>query len=126
MSGQASLARRAGIVAALFVIHRYLPDTPVLRRLMLKPPDEFEQEEIEQRESLVDYEYLLNKRGVAITPLHPAGKARFGDERVEGFTLQRFLDEVGKSSYVVGVSIDRCLGHVANLQVFGQPLSDRA
>jgi len=33
-----------------------------------------------QREAMVDWSYLIGKRGVATTQLTPSGKARFGDE----------------------------------------------
>lgn len=73
----------AGAFASLAVVRKFLPDAPVLKRLMLVPPDEHEQEELARRESLVDYEYLVGKRGKTTTRLVPAGKAMFGDELVD-------------------------------------------
>ena len=70
----------SGVVAGLFLMRRYLPHTPWLRRLLLAPPDEQERLALETREQLADYRFLLHKRGVAATRLAPSGKARFGDE----------------------------------------------
>ena len=40
-------------------------------------------EELQQRESLVDWAHLSGQQGVTTTRLNPAGKARFGDEVVD-------------------------------------------
>ena len=42
----------------------------------------YELEELDQREALADFEYLLGKRGHTTTPLNPSGKASFGDDVV--------------------------------------------
>lgn len=73
----------AGAFASMILMRRYLAEAPLLKRLMLPAPDEEAQEELSRRESLVDYEYLLGKRGRTVTPLVPAGKARFGDVIVD-------------------------------------------
>ena len=44
--------------------------------------DDDEVEELDERESLVDWHYLTGKRGVTTTQLTPSGKAKFGDEVV--------------------------------------------
>jgi hypothetical protein len=49
-----------------------------------------------------------------------------GSDVFGGYPVERFLGEVGKASDVVGVSIDGGIGHVSDLQVFGQPPRDRA
>jgi membrane-bound ClpP family serine protease len=72
-----------GVVAALTLMRRFLPDAPVFNRMMLKPPEDEELEERSEREAIVDFRHLLNKRGVTITQLTPSGKASFGDERVD-------------------------------------------
>jgi len=35
---------------------------------------------VNQREQMVDFLHLVGQTGLAVTPLRPAGKARFGDE----------------------------------------------
>jgi membrane-bound ClpP family serine protease len=69
-----------GIVAAAWIVRRYLPDAPIVRLLMLRAPDDDEVEELDVRESLVDWHYLMGKRGITTTQLTPSGKAKFGDE----------------------------------------------
>lgn len=72
----------ASSFAALVLIRRYLPEAPLFKRLMLSPPDEDELQELDQREALAHLHHLLGKRGEAMTPLLPSGKAIFGDEVV--------------------------------------------
>ncbi len=86
----------AGAFASMILMRRYLAEAPLLKRLMLPAPDEEAQEKLSRRESLVDYEYLLGKRGRTVTPLVPAGKARFGDDIVDvisdGALTERSVD----------------------------------
>jgi membrane-bound serine protease (ClpP class) len=77
------IAAGFGGVAALGIMSRYMGQTPLLRHLMLAPPREESREELDRRESVVDFSHLLHKPGVAITRLSPAGKARFGEEMVD-------------------------------------------
>jgi membrane-bound ClpP family serine protease len=76
-------AAGGGAFAALVVMRRYLPDAPVLKRLMLATPDEELKADIALREALADYSYLEGKRGETTTQLTPSGKARFGDEVID-------------------------------------------
>ncbi len=69
-----------GAFASLVLMRKYLPDSPVFNRLMLRQPDD---EALSDRELLVDYRHLMGQRGEAITQLTPSGKARFGDEDVD-------------------------------------------
>jgi membrane-bound ClpP family serine protease len=68
--------------AAMVMVRRYLPDAPILRRLMLTPPDEDEVVELGQREALIHLQHLVGKRGRTTTRLMPSGKAIFGDDVV--------------------------------------------
>lgn len=72
----------ASAFAALVMIRRYLPDAPVLKRMMLAPPDEEELEDLDEREALAHLHHLMGKRGRTMTPLLPSGKAIFGDDVV--------------------------------------------
>jgi len=76
-------AAGAGLIAALAVFRRYLHQAPVLRRLMLLPPEGEQLEYRDQRESLVSLDHLAGKLGTTTTQLNPAGKARFGDDLVD-------------------------------------------
>jgi membrane-bound ClpP family serine protease len=76
-------AGMAGGVASIYVIRRFLPDTPYLNRMLLAPPRPEERAAISRRESLAMLEHLSGKRGIAMTPLVPAGKVQFGDELVD-------------------------------------------
>ena len=76
-------AGMAGGIASVFVIRRFLPDTPYFNRMLLRPPRPEEREELSRREALVTFDHLQNKRGVTVTPLVPAGKVQFGDELVD-------------------------------------------
>lgn len=76
-------AGMAGGVASIYVIRRFLPDTPYLNRMLLAPPRAEEREAISRRESLVAWDHLSGKRGITMTPLVPAGKVQFGDELVD-------------------------------------------
>ena len=74
------VAGGAGMFVALAVMRRYLSQAPIFRRLVLPPPEAEERAELERREAMADFSFLLHKRGVATTRLAPAGKAQFGDE----------------------------------------------
>ena len=73
----------AGTLVAMVAMRHLLPQSPLFRRLMLTSPDETDIEELDHRESLVDWTHLQGKQGVTTTRLVPAGKARFGDEIVD-------------------------------------------
>lgn len=71
----------AALIATLS-LQRYLPRTPYLKNLMLNPPTAEEIVDRGRREHLANYEHLMGQQGVAVTPLVPAGKVRFGDETI--------------------------------------------
>jgi membrane-bound ClpP family serine protease len=74
------------------VLARFLPQIPYANRLVLAPPAERE-ELVSDSASAVPTAAvaLLGAIGVAVTPLRPAGMARFGDD---------FLDVVAEGSFV--------------------------
>lgn len=76
-------ASGAGILASLIFARQILTRAPVFRQVALEAPDETQLEQMRYQESLVHFEHLLGKRGIATTPLLPAGKAQFGDEIVD-------------------------------------------
>jgi membrane-bound serine protease (ClpP class) len=74
------VAACGGVVAALWIMRRYLADSWLFSRVMLPSPAE--ELDLDRLESLVDWNYLEGKRGVTTTPLTPSGKAKFGDDVV--------------------------------------------
>jgi membrane-bound ClpP family serine protease len=95
------------VVAALFV-RRLLPRTPGLGQMVLMPPTPEEQQQQARREALTDYDHLLGAGGATVTPLIPAGKARFGDEIVNVLAEGEFLPP-GTNVRVVEVRGNRVL-----------------
>jgi membrane-bound ClpP family serine protease len=71
------------VVAASIALRRYLPNTPLFRKLLLNPPPEEELIDLDYRESLADYSHLVGEQGVATTNLMPAGKADFNGQLVD-------------------------------------------
>lgn len=79
-----------GAMVAAFMLAWYLPHIPYANRLMLAPPGE-NGEEADLPGPSPAMVALLGAIGVTVTPLHPAGKARFGDD---------FLDVIAEGDYV--------------------------
>jgi membrane-bound ClpP family serine protease len=71
------------VVATSIALRRYLPSTPVFRKLLLTPTPEEDLLDLEHRESLADFSHLVGQHGVATTNLMPSGKATFGDQLVD-------------------------------------------
>jgi membrane-bound serine protease (ClpP class) len=79
-------------VGAAFVLARYLPYIPLANRLLLKSPEEMEENDPESLDPMhSELVALLGAIGVAATPLRPAGKVQFGED---------FIDVVAEGSYV--------------------------
>lgn len=93
------LGALAGIFGAVAFIHYYMDSVPVLNRLILKP-------RVESTELVVEapsrYGHLLERTGVAVTPLIPAGKVRFGSEIVSVVTDGNYV-EAGREVVVYEV-----------------------
>jgi len=101
------VATAAGSVGALIFVWRYLPHAPVFSRLFLPAPDD-DGDEINRREALVNFEYLVGKRGLATTQLLPSGKARFGDDVVDVISDGELIER-GSAVCVVEVRGNRVL-----------------
>src|SRR5262249_31985305 len=82
-----------GAVVAALTLAWYLPHIPYVNRLVLKPPTEHGDDDEAPAPDGVKPELaaLLGAVGVAVTPLRPAGKVKFGDE---------FVDVVAEGDYV--------------------------
>ena len=81
------------VIGAAMLLRRYLPYTPMFRTLLLNPPPEEELVDLEYREALADFSYLVGQHGTSVTNLMPSGKAEFGGQLVdviaEGMPIDR-------------------------------------
>ncbi len=76
-------AALTGTAVCIFMMRKYLPNAPMIKRMMLQKETPEVLVRRRERESFTVYDFLVNKRGTVITPLTPAGKARFGDDLVD-------------------------------------------
>lgn len=96
-------AALSGTALCIFLMRKYLPNAPMVKRMMLQKAEPDEIVRRKQRESFAVYDFLLNKRGSVITPLTPAGKARFGDDLVDVVSADGDYIERQADVYVVEV-----------------------
>ena len=80
------------MVAVSLLLRRYLPNIPVLNKLMLAPPVGEELAELNYRESLAEYSHLVGRRGETTTPLMPSGRAEFEGELVDVIAQSGVID----------------------------------
>ncbi len=98
------MAGGGGLGLGLIVLSRFLDRAPFLRHMMLNPPTSATDATVDD----AGYGYLLHQKGVAATPLMPAGKARFGSTLVDVATDGNAV-EVGSAIRVVEVRGHRIL-----------------
>ena len=72
-----------GMVATVLISRRYLPEAPLLRNVVLAPPEPEERAILDDRETVADYSHLVGMRGVATTHLRPAGKAEIDHQLID-------------------------------------------
>lgn len=101
-------AAGCGIIVGLMILRKYIDQAPVLRRMLLLPPQGTELAELEKRESLVNYDHLVGQVGVAATAMMPSGKALFGKSLVD-VTSRSTAIEKGDRVRVVEVTGNRVL-----------------
>ena len=91
-------------LAASLLLARFLPDTPLFRRLVLitatRTTDGYG--------ASVDTASLIGQRGTAVTPLRPGGNARFGEQLLSVVTRGDFI-ESGTSLVIVETHGNRLL-----------------
>jgi membrane-bound ClpP family serine protease len=93
-----------GTVAAMIVLRNVLPKAPYFKKIMLEPPTRDESLELGvDREAMIDLSYLAGKKGVAITNLIPAGKARIAGRMVDVITDGRPIEKGQKIEVVHAV-----------------------
>ncbi len=82
-----------GGMIGILVMHKQLERLPMLRWMTLQPAGTLDLDELESRESLVHWEYLLGQEGLTTTRLNPSGKAQFGRDIVAVIGAGRMIDE---------------------------------
>ena len=103
----------AGVIAVGIGLRRHLHRAPVFNHMLLQPPVGEELEQISQREALASFEHLVGQRGLAMTQLSPAGKARFGDEFVDVMADSEIIER-GAEIVVVEARGNRVIVAVAS------------
>ena len=96
------LGAGVGVVAFGVVVRRWLPSTPVLRHVLLVPPQRDDQNEV------VSFEYLIGKTGVTVTRLAPAGKADI-ENHLHDVYADDMLIESGTAVQVTAVRSGRIM-----------------
>ena len=97
-----------GFMLVGLVLRRYLPETPLFRRMQLAPPEGADRVERDQRETVADFSYLIGKTGLATTNLLPSGKAEFDGELVDVIADGDVIDR-GAEVVVVSAQANRVL-----------------
>jgi membrane-bound serine protease (ClpP class) len=105
------------VIGVAALIGRYLPEMPLLKHLVLSPPDAGAvadgdaprlRPDVAGGAAAVGFEWLLNQEGESLTTLRPAGKARFGDEIFDVQSQGDFIDP-GQKIVVTEVAGKRIL-----------------
>jgi len=99
-----------GFVLLALLLSRYLPKIPVVRRLVLKPPDvtvvQMSAAAGQSMESFVQPAVQEGEKGMTISQLRPAGKASFGGRRFDVVSRGELI-EADKEIMVVLVEGNR-------------------
>jgi membrane-bound ClpP family serine protease len=74
-----------GILIAVLVLPRLIPDTPFLKNVILAPP--------KKPEATANLDYLMGQKGVAATKLMPSGRAQFGDQICDVITRGQVVEK---------------------------------
>jgi membrane-bound serine protease (ClpP class) len=101
-------ASGVGTIAAALSLRRFLPHAPMFNRLMLNPLAADERDELEYREVVADYSYLVGQIGRATTHLRPAGRAEIGGELIDVVAEGEPIDR-GAAVQVVFAKANRVL-----------------
>jgi len=98
------LGAAAGVATLGILLRRWLPSTPILRNVVLEPPEDAGPDDA--------LDELVGRIGTTTTRLAPAGKARLGDS-VRDVASDGPLIEPGTAVRVVGVRGGRVIVHPA-------------
>ena len=89
------------VIGVAVIISKYLPEMPLLKHLILSPPDPTAVTDMDAPRLRPDMlggvlatglEWLLHQEGEAFTTLRPAGKARFGEQVLDVQSQGDFID----------------------------------
>ena len=103
------------VIGVAVIISKYLPEMPLLKHLILSPPDPTAGSDTDAPRLRPDViagsfaagiEWLLHQEGEAFTTLRPAGKARFGEQVFDVQSQGDFIDP-GQRVVVTEVSGNR-------------------
>ena len=95
-----------GLVSAVLILPKVLPNTPFLRSIILSPPAR-EVTGLEDRgdpEATADYSHLKGQVGQAVTKLRPSGRAKFGNRVYDVITQGLVVDKGAKVKVVEAVA----------------------
>lgn len=102
------------VIGVTMIISRYLPQMPLLKHLILSPPDPTAVDVDAPRlrpdvlggTLAAGFEWLLHQEGEAFTTLRPAGKARFGEQVFDVQSQGDYIDS-GQKIVVTEVTGNR-------------------
>ncbi len=81
-----------GVIVIAIASSRYLPQAPLLRKMVLAPPPPEERILLDHREAVADYEHLIGAPGVTTTSLRPSGKAEIDHQLIDVIAESEPLD----------------------------------
>ena len=83
-----------GLVFAMVALRTILPNTPIFKKIMLDPPAQAEGfGESVDRESMVNWQHLVGRRGLTVTTLGPAGKAKIDGQLFDVISDGRLIEK---------------------------------
>ena len=84
-----------GILTAVLLLPRLLPDTPFLKNVILAPPEKDDRNlgHRTDSEATADLAHLMGQQGIAATKLMPSGRAQFGDQICDVITQGQIVEK---------------------------------
>ena len=84
-----------GILAAVLLLPRLIPDTPFLKNVILAPPEkpELDLGNNNGAQATANLDHLMGQQGVAATKLMPSGRAQFGDHICDVITQGQVVEK---------------------------------
>ncbi len=82
----------ASVLVAAFVFRKEIERVLKGREIALLPAGTSDLAELERKESIVDWDHLLNQEGLTVTRLLPSGKARFGNQLISVMSDGEVID----------------------------------
>jgi membrane-bound serine protease (ClpP class) len=82
----------ASVLVAAFVFRKEIERVLKGKEIALLPAGTSDLAELERKESIVDWDHLLNQEGLTVTRLLPSGKARFGNQLISVMSDGEVID----------------------------------